>query len=179
MTSILLALLLSFFSGTQQEQTMPSTTQPVHVTNTFRFHLAAPLPRVAPLFGPEGERCWGGSHWNPQFLHPQPAHDVEGAVFTVQKGPHKSVWVATIFDPAAGRMQYVAMIPDVVVSVIDVRLTESTASQTSVEVTYSRTALEPAANDDVRAMGESDRQSGPDWQKAIASCLAAPAPKHP
>ena len=109
---------------------MPSTPQPLHVTNTFRFHLAAPLPRVAPLFGPEGERCWGGSHWNPQFLHPQPAHDVEGAVFTVQRGPHKSVWVATVFDPAAGRMQYVAMIPDVVVSVIDVRLTESIASQT-------------------------------------------------
>lgn len=179
MTSILFALLLSIFPGPQQEQTMPSTTQPVHLTNTFRFQLAAPLPRVAPFFGPEGERCWGGKHWDPQFLHPQPAHDVEGAVFTVQRGPHKSVWVATLFDLAAGRMQYVAIIPDVVVSVIDVRLTESGSNQTAVKVRYTRTALAPDANNEVRAMGDTDRQSGPDWQQAIQACLAAPAPEHP
>lgn len=150
---------------------MNSTPTPAHVVNTFRFQLAAPLARVAPLFGPEGERCWAGKHWDPHFLYPQPARDTEGAVFTVQHGPHTSVWVNTVFDLDHGRMQYVSVIDGVVVSVIDVRLTALDASHTSVEVTYARTALDPAANDVVTAMGSDDRDSGPHWQQSIEGCL--------
>jgi len=39
-------------------------------------------------------------------------------------------------------------------------------------VTYARTALDVAANDEVRAMGTSDGESGPHWKQAIESCLA-------
>jgi hypothetical protein len=79
-------------------------------------------------------------------------------------------------------MQYVSIIPDVVISVIDVRLTPANASHTAVEVTYARTALAATANDDVTAMGSSDRDSGPHWQQAIEACLATPpnpTPSHP
>lgn len=146
---------------------------PVHVSNSFEFVLRAPLSRAAPLFGPEGERCWAGQHWNPEFLYPQPGKDVQGAVFTVQRGPHTSVWVNTLFDPEAGRMQYVSFVPGTVVSTVDVRLNAIDTSSTSVEVTYARTALQVKANGDVQAMGTSDRESGPHWQQAIESCLAA------
>jgi hypothetical protein len=96
---------------------------------------------------------------------------VEGAVFTVQHGPHKSVWVNTVFDLSAGRMQYVSFMPDAVVSTIDVRLTAANPTTTGVEVTYTRTALSGAANKDVATMATRDRTSGPHWQEAIQSCL--------
>jgi hypothetical protein len=147
------------------------TNKPAHVNNRFQFTLRVPLSRAAPLFGPDGERCWAGAQWNPQFLFPQPAGDVQGAVFTVQHGPYKSVWVNTIFDPAEGRMQYVSFTPDLQVSTVDVRLTALDSSTTRVEVSYARVALDIAANDMVRAMGDSDRESGPHWQNAIESCL--------
>lgn len=149
-----------------------SMTQPVHVSHRFRLLVRAPLARAATLFGPEGERCWAGPHWNPEFLYPQPGKDVQGAVFTIQHGPLKSVWVNTLFDPTVGRMQYVSFIPDRLVSVVDVRLTSVNPSSTRVEVSYARTALDPAANDDVEALGESDSKSGPDWQQAIEKCLS-------
>jgi hypothetical protein len=41
---------------------------PAHVSNSFQFVIRVPLSRAAPLFGPEGERCWAGQHWNPEFL---------------------------------------------------------------------------------------------------------------
>ena len=148
------------------------TTAPAHVSNSFQFVVRAPLIRAAALFGPEGERCWAGQHWNPEFLFPQPAKDVQGAVFTVQHGPHKSVWVNTLFDAEGGRMQYVSFIPEALVSTVDVRLSALGAASTRVEVTYARTALNIAANGDVQAMGKSDAQSGPDWQQAIEKCLA-------
>jgi len=152
--------------------TLQTAALPAHVSNSFEFVVRAPLSRAAPLFGPEGERCWAGPHWNPEFLYPQPGKDIQGAVFTVQHGPHTSVWVNTLFDPAGGRMQYVSFIAGTLVSTVDVRLTALDPSSTSVEVTYTRTALEVTANDDVQAMGKSDRASGPHWKQSIESCLA-------
>jgi hypothetical protein len=148
-----------------------TTAAPAHVSNSFQFVIQAPFSKAAPLFGPQGERCWAGQHWNPEFLHPQRGEDVQGAVFTVRHGPHKSVWVNTIFDLAAGRMQYVAFIPDAVAFTVDVRLTALNASATSVAVTYIRTALDGMLNGDVEAMGKKDRESGPEWQRDIESCL--------
>ena len=141
-----------------------------HVSNTFHFVVPASLSRAAAFFGPEGERCWAGEHWNPVFLYPQPAKDVEGAVFTVQHGQHKSVWVNTLFDTVGGRMQYVSFIPDALVFTVDVRLSILTPSTTKVEVTYVRTALDVAANEDVLALGRRDAENGPE---AIEQCLVA------
>lgn len=166
-------LLLPILAVPQTKETMQPSIQLSHVKNTFSFQVAAPLDRVAPLFGPEGERCWAGKHWDPQFIYPQPAKDVPGAVFTVQHGGHSSLWIATILDLAAGRMQYVAVIRDWVVSVVDVHAAAVDASHTSAEVTYTRTALVAEANDDVEAMAANDRDSGPHWQAAMEACLNA------
>jgi hypothetical protein len=144
---------------------------PVHVDNSFQFLVHAPLSVTAPLFGPEGEQGWAGSGWDPQFLYPRPGKDMEGAVFTVQQGKHTSVWVATVLDLAGGRMQYVSVVPGVRLSIVDVHLTARDASTTGVEVRYARTALDVSANEEVRALGESDRQEGPHWQEAVESYL--------
>jgi hypothetical protein len=151
--------------------------KPVRVSNSFQFVVQAPLEVAAPLFGPEGERCWAGEHWDPQFVYPQPANDEQGAIFTVQHGGHSSVWVNTLFDLKAGRMQYVMVVPEKFVSVIDVRLTEEGATVTKVEVSYLRTALDASLNDAVTAMGDKDRVSGEDWKRSIESCLALNKPK--
>jgi hypothetical protein len=148
-----------------------SSAELVHVSNTFHFDVPASFARVAPLFGPEAERGWAGKHWNPEFLYPRPAKDIQGAVFQVQHGSHTSVWVNTLFDLPGGKMQYVAFIDNVAVTTVDVELTSTDASHTTVKVTYARTALQPAANDDVRALGNNDRNSAPDWQKSIEKCL--------
>jgi hypothetical protein len=175
------ALSLAFPHLTTPQMAEPMQTPPhlAHVSNSFQFQLSSPLARVAPLFGPEGERCWAGQHWDPQFIHPQPAADVQGAVFTVQHGPHTSLWINTVFDLAAGRMQYVSVIPGRLISLIDVRLTPVGAARTAVEVTYARTALAPAASDDVTAMGTSDHDSGPHWQQAIEACLTTNPSRRP
>ena len=169
--SLFLALVFSM-TNQQTFATTQAADLPAHVSNGFQFVVQAPLSRAATLFGPEGERCWAGQHWNPEFLYPQPAKDIQGAVFTVHNGPHTSVWVTTLFDPAEGRMQYVSFVLDTLVSTVDVRLTALNPSTTGVEVTYVRTALVMTANEDVRALGISDRETGPHWQQAIESCLA-------
>jgi hypothetical protein len=154
-------------------QAPPAPPQPLlHVSTTFDLVVHAPFEKTAPLFGPEGERAWGGKHWNPEFIHPQPAADVEGAVFTIQHGPYKAVWVNTLFDLDARHFQYVYFLPDLMVTVIDVRFKPVSPGATAVNVVYTRTALTPEGNEHVTAMSQGDKAAGPEWQKSIDDYLA-------
>lgn len=153
-----------------------SANSPAHVTNSFTLTVQAPFHEAALLFGPESERKWAGGHWDPQFVFPRPGKDVQGAVFTNQHGTHQSVWVNTRFDVERGRFQYVSFIPGILVTTIDVRLAPAGTANTRVEVTYARTALRSQANDEVRALGETDRDSGKHWQESINAYLSG---RHP
>ncbi len=67
-------------------------------------------------------------------------------VFRVRHGDKSAVWVNTAFDRTARRIQYVYVIPDVVVTVITLELMPDRGS-TNVDVVYERTALAEAANE--------------------------------
>ena len=77
----------------------------------------------------------------------------------------------TLFDLSGGRMQYVYVLGDLLVTTIDVRLHAIDAARTKVDVTYVRTALWPEANEHVGSMGKHDGEQGQVWEKAINSYL--------
>jgi hypothetical protein len=143
----------------------------VHVRNQFEFTVHASYGVAAPLFGPEGERVWA-DHWDPDFLYPQPAQDIRGAVFTVRRSHHQAYWINTSFDVDARHFQYVFLIPDVMIVLIDVRFSDVDPGNTKVNVAYERTALNPKANEHVKELGNSDRESGKEWGTAINDYLA-------
>jgi hypothetical protein len=144
----------------------------VHVRNEFEFTVHAPYLVAAPLFGPEGERGWAEGHWDPQFLYPQPARDIQGAVFTIHHGHRHAYWINTSFDLGTRHVQYVYLIPEAMVVLIDVRFSEPDPANTKVNVAYERTALNPEANEHVKELGNSDRESGKEWGSAINDYLA-------
>ena len=145
-------------------------------TNSFEFTVHAPFKTVVPLFGAWEERAWAGGHWDPHFLYPLPERDQAGEVFTVAHRQGHSIWVNTLFDLEAGRIQYVYVVPEAQVAVIDVYARPLDASTTSVKVVYQRTALDPALNDHIREQGRHDAASGPEWESAINSYLKAHRP---
>jgi hypothetical protein len=156
----------------QKPETIVSEPQPrAHVSNSFGFTINAPMHDAAPLFGPEGERVWAGDDWNPQFVFPTPARDVEGAVFTVRHGEHTAVWVNTLFDLEGGHMQYVYVLADLLTTTIDVRLHPIDAAHTRVDVTYARTALRPGADEHVLSLGKHDSEQGNEWADGINAYL--------
>jgi len=168
---LIFAFAIFTMNNTQNTASGQVPAAPAHVSNSFHFLVHAPLSSAAPLFGPDGERSWAGDEWNPQFLYPQPGRDIQGAVFTVQQGQRKSIWITTVFDASNGRMQYVSFVPNVSVSTVDVQLRSVDASTTGVEVTYVRTALDATVNAEVEGLGRSDRQKGILWQEAIETYL--------
>ena len=152
------------------ESTAP-TPQLLRTQTVFDIVVHLPYAEAAPLFGPEGERHWAGTHWDPQFLYPQPARDEQGAVFTVQHGPVTAVWVNTLFDAEARHFQYAYFIPAIMVTTIDVRFDVTDATSTRVHVMYTRTAITPEGNEHVTAFTATDKTAGQNWQKAIDAYL--------
>jgi hypothetical protein len=146
----------------------------LRTSTSFSLIVPASYEKTAPLFGPEGERAWAGKHWDPQFIYPQPAHDEPGAVFTIshRQGALKAVWVTTQFDANARHFQYVYFMPDLMVTMIDVRFKVVSPDRTGVNVVYTRTALTAEGNEHVTAMTDGDQTAGKEWQAAIDEYLS-------
>jgi hypothetical protein len=147
-----------------------AASQP-QIRTRFELTVHAPYKIAFPLFGPNGERAWAGKDWDPQFVYPSPATDVQGAVFTIQHGPHRAIWVNTAFDIEGRHIQYAYFISDVMVTTIDLTFPPSDSDRTKIEVVYERTGLNTAANADVKELGVIDRARGADWEKAINAFL--------
>jgi hypothetical protein len=145
-----------------------------HCRTEFEFTIDAPYDRVAPLFGALAEQKWS-PEWKPQFLYPAPAADQEGAVFRVEHPGRSSIWVNTLFDLAAGRVQYVYILNGMMATRIDIHLTRKGDAATHVAVAYERTALEDAADAHVRSMAKGDAGNGPEWKAAIETYLVKAA----
>jgi hypothetical protein len=92
-------------------------------------------------------------------------------VFIVRQGDKNAVWVNTAFDRLEGRIQYVYVIPEVVVTVISLKLTPG-AQSTDIDVVYERTALAAAANETVKDMATRDRIAGREWSQQINAYLS-------
>lgn len=153
---------------------MSAATSPrpaVHTREQFEFIADATLDVAWPLFGADAERAWAAD-WHPTFIWPVPATDEAGMVFKVVQGDHTAVWVNTALDRVATRIQYVYVIPDLVVTVITLNL-RPTGPATHVAVTYERTALADAAGEAVKQMAGRDKMAGPEWARQINNHLRA------
>ena len=133
-----------------------------HSHEEFSLTVRAPYDKAFPLFGAHEERKWAKG-FEPHFLHPSPAHDEEGMIFTWKLGAIPSVWANTAFDADSGHVQYVYFVNDVMVTLIDIHLTKANASETKVTVAYERTALKPEANGLVSQQAKDDRNRGSEW----------------
>ena len=142
----------------------------LHTREQFSLVANAPFEIAWPLFGADRERAWAPD-WEPVFLWPEKAFDKEGMVFIIRQGAKNAVWVNTVFDPTAKRIQYVYIIPDVVVTVITLLLTPAMET-TGIDVVYERTALVAAANEIVKDMAMRDRVAGSDWSRQINAHLS-------
>ena len=169
----LLACVLSPKSGDAQETPVSVLA---HTHNEFAFVAKARYDQVFPLFGGWEEKKWAAG-WEPQVVFPTPPSDQQGMVFTVAHGGMKSVWTNTAFDAEGGHVQYVYVIPDALVTLIDIHLTKTRGNETQVSVVYERTALSAEANDHVTHLAKGDAKSGPEWEQMMNGYLSKVAAK--
>ena len=175
MNSMHVLPLLALFAGaiTSNCSRAQEVIKPVlaHTHQEFSFAVQAPYEQVFPLFGALEEKKWAKG-WEPEFVYPTPAHDQQGMVFTRKHGGMSSVWTCTAFDEATGHVQYVYVVDDAMVTLIDIHVVRAGPAETRVSVVYERTALQPEANEHVAHMAKGDAGSGSEWAEAINGYLA-------
>ncbi len=167
----LLAAIAGVIASSAPQAQATDTAKPAHTHEAFSFVVSAPYADVFPLFGAYEERKWAVG-FEPKFIHPVPAHDQPGMVFTTVQEDMPRVWVNTAFDIATGHVQYVYVIADVMTALIDIHVTKSGTNETKVDVAYDRTALRPEANEQVIRMAQADSNSGPRWAEMINGFFA-------
>ena len=149
------------------------TSAPLHTREQFSIVVKATAEAAWSLFGADGERAWAPG-WDPRFIWPLDPHDREGMVFEIAHDLGTAIWVNTCFDQAAGRVQYVYVIPQIVVTLISLRLVPA-GQESHVHVTYERTALNDSATDRIRALALGDRAAGEEWRAQIDRYLQSNA----
>ena len=87
-----------------------------------------------------------------------------------------ATWVNTVFDSSKGQVQYVYVVPEVLVTVISIALRPQ-RNTTDVIVRYERTSLSPESDAAVTAMAQQDRAAGPEWSAQINRYLSKSAPR--
>jgi hypothetical protein len=140
-----------------------------HTRESFTVMVRAPMDQAAPLFGAYKERVWA-PEFDAQFVHPLPARDEQGMVFTVAHGQRKAYWVNTEFDLKSGRLRYSYVIPEVMATALFINLTPD-GENTRVDVTYERTSLSSEGDTRVDQFSRRDREAGLEWQRQINSYL--------
>jgi len=118
-------------------------------TQSFTISLNGPLADVTPLFGPVGEAEWA-QEWSPHFIHPAQGGQEEGVVFTTTSGHSKDrLWLLTAYDVREGRVEYVVVTPELTASQIKIRVVPDGEEHCKATITYRRSALKPAGNEEV------------------------------
>jgi hypothetical protein len=149
----------------------------LHTHEQFEFVANAAIDIAWPLFGAHKERVWAPG-WDPQFLWPAIANDRLGMVFKIVCADNSAVWVNTRLDGGEHRAQYVYVIPEVVVTLINLKLSPN-GRATRIEVSYERTALTAPANATVKHMAAEDRNAAAEWSEQINSYLKSCRPLLP
>lgn len=103
----------------------------------------APVEQTFMYFTPAGEELWVDG-WKPNYVYPADGSTVQGMVFTTGDGDERTIWTLADFDRAAQRSRYVRCTPASRTSIVEIRCCALDAGRTTVQVSYTLTALNAA-----------------------------------
>jgi hypothetical protein len=136
------------------------------VQASITLHLIGPPDDAFPLFDPVNETAWDPD-WKPRLLGDRVT---QGLVFLTNDDRGRAVWLLDRYAPESRILRYVVTSPTLL-DQIDISLRPEGSARTIATVTYTRTALDPSADDGVRAFAKHFPQQGPRWEKAINRVL--------
>lgn len=114
--------------------------KPNRVSRSFTQHLNAPPPAVFELLCPVREADWVND-WRPKLVLTDSGYAEPGCVFITPGIPEDALWLITVHDPEAYRLEIIKMIPGVVVGRISVTLAAQGEKKCTADITYAYTSI--------------------------------------
>lgn len=108
--------------------------------------ISAPLEKVFPLLCPEREKEWLDG-WAYNMIFSDTGFAEDGCVFTTGPQGKNTVWVVSVYDPDAGRIEFTRFHIDLAVDRLALRVYSTTNTSSEIEVSYTVTSLSEGSND--------------------------------
>lgn len=131
---------------------------------TGRIRVPLPPGEAFHLFTPRGEGDWAPG-WDPHFPAPTPDDTEPGTAFETSSHGRRTLWLVTGREWAR-RISYARVTPEDRVGTVDVTI-DPVGNHSEVEVTYTLTALGPAADHDLQQFADGYDAYLRSWQDAI------------
>jgi hypothetical protein len=111
------------------------------LVQTFTERLDAAPERVFPLLCPVREYDWLDG-WRCSVVHTDSGLVEEGCIFVTDQAPEgKTIWVTTVHDPAARRVEFVRVTPGSHVARMTAQVAPAAGGGASLELGFTFTAL--------------------------------------
>jgi len=98
--------------------------------------------QVFSLLCPAEEARWLDG-WSYHMIYSKSGIAEAGCIFTTPEGEKKAIWINSLRDQPNGQIQFVKVIPDITVTLLDIQLARQ-EELTRVTISYTTTALSKA-----------------------------------
>jgi len=109
---------------------------------SFTLHAPAPPERVFPLLCPVREYEWIDG-WACDLIHSESGVVEPGCIFATERaGEGRTIWVTTVHDPVARRIEFVRITPGSHVVVMRLSVAAAAEGHAEITIAYQVTALD-------------------------------------
>ena len=154
--------------------------QPIHhavqAESAITFDINTSADEAFPLFGPKREMDWD-PNWHPEFVFPADGDQTShGSVFLIRGNDRDSVWIMTVYDIDARRVEYVRVTPGHSVGQLWISITPSQPARSQVRVSYRLTGLSPTGSSFVEKWKTEFPDTAREWQAVLNHYLETGRP---
>jgi hypothetical protein len=114
--------------------------KPNRVSHSYTQHLKASPAAVFELLCPVRETEWVND-WRPKVVLSDSGYAEPGCIFITPGIPEDALWMMTVHDREAFKLEIIKVIPGVVMGRIAVSLTPDGDSASKAEITYAYTSI--------------------------------------
>lgn len=141
--------------------------KPNRISHTYEQNINGMIKEIMPLYCPVRELDWV-ENWNPKTVYSNSGVVEKDCVFITPNGNEDVVWIVTDYDIEKGHAEMFYHVPNILVTKLEIQVTQITETQTKAVLTYSKTSLsekgDKALEDFTRENYEIMMDS---WEKAM------------
>lgn len=114
--------------------------KPNKVSHTYRQIINGEMQEIMPLYCPVRELEWCES-WNPKVVYSNSGFVEKNCIFITPNGETDIVWIVTDYDLKKGFVEMFYLLPNIVVTKLEIQLATIAENKTKAVITYSKTSL--------------------------------------
>jgi hypothetical protein len=141
--------------------------KPHRISRTYEQTINGSIKKIMPLYCPVREMDWC-ENWNPKAVYSNSGLVEKDCIFITSNGDADIVWIVSDYDIEKGHVEMVYLVPEILVTKLEIQLTPITEDKTKAIITYSKSSLSEMGNKVLEGFTKKEYDIMMDsWEKAM------------